>query len=103
MSSDHQFGEAINILSFNNSKEIVVDDSELDKIFGYPEIQDRKVVILSIIGAFRGGKSFFLDYCLRFLYAHVSDDNLLSCQIVKYFIFVVPVHKQSMGRLSVHL
>ncbi|CAH1734986.1 unnamed protein product [Chironomus riparius] len=75
MTSDQKFGKAINILSFMNSKEIVVDDSELDKIFGHPEIQDRKVVIMSIIGAFRGGKSFFLDYCLRFLYAHFPSIN----------------------------
>ncbi|KAL7014018.1 hypothetical protein ACKWTF_015701 [Chironomus riparius] len=75
MTSDQKFGKAINILSFMNSKEIVVDDSELDKIFGHPEIQDRKVVIMSIIGAFRGGKSFFLDYCLRFFYAHFPSIN----------------------------
>jgi len=72
MTSDHSFGKPISILNFTNSKEIIVDDSEFDKIFNHPEVQDRKVVVLSIIGAFRGGKSFFLDYCLRFLYAHVS-------------------------------
>ena len=69
---DHPFGKPISVLKFTETKEVVVDQSELDKIFSHDEIQDRKVVILSLIGAFRGGKSFFLDYCLRFLYGHVS-------------------------------
>jgi atlastin len=80
MASEHSFGKPVNILNFTNSKEIIIDESEFDKIFNHGEVQDRKVVILSIIGAFRGGKSFFLDYCLRFLYAHVSISNLyLNC------------------------
>lgn len=72
MSHKHPFGKPRNILNFSGSKEVIIDDKELDKIFDHSEIKDRKVVIFSLIGAFRGGKSFFLDYCLRFLYAHVS-------------------------------
>ena len=72
MSHDHPFGKPINIMTSSDAKEVVVDEAELEKIFGHPEIEDRKIVIFSLIGAFRGGKSFFLDYCLRFLYAHVS-------------------------------
>ena len=72
MDHAHPHGQSISILRFSESKEVIVDNRELEKIFNHPEIQDRKVVILSLIGAFRGGKSFFLDYCLRFLYAHVS-------------------------------
>ncbi|XP_070497773.1 atlastin-2-like [Chironomus tepperi] len=70
MSHSHQFGSPKSVLSFSDTKEVIVNYEELDRIFSHPEIQDRKVVILSVIGAFRGGKSFFLDYCLRFLYAH---------------------------------
>ena len=75
MSNNHSFGKALSILRFSNNNKIIVDYDELEKIFGRSEIQDRKVVILSLIGAFRGGKSFFLDYCLRFLYANVSINN----------------------------
>ncbi|CAG9811380.1 unnamed protein product [Chironomus riparius] len=70
MDHTHQHGKPVSILRFSDNKEVIVDNRELEKIFNHPEIQDRKVVILSLIGAFRGGKSFFLDYCLRFLYAH---------------------------------
>jgi Guanylate-binding protein, N-terminal domain len=38
----------------------------------HPKVKDRKVVIVSIAGAFRKGKSFFMDYCLRFMYSNVS-------------------------------
>ena len=71
----HPHGAPITVMSFTETNQIEWKIEELDKIFSHPEIQERKVVILSLIGAFRGGKSFFLDYCLRFLYAHVSDDN----------------------------
>ncbi|KAL7013845.1 hypothetical protein ACKWTF_015614 [Chironomus riparius] len=70
MDHTHQHGKPVSILRFSECKEVIVDNRELEKIFNHPEIQDHKVVILSLIGAFRGGKSFFLDYCLRFLYAH---------------------------------
>lgn len=72
MCHNHPYGMPISVMKFSNTGKVNVNDEELEKIFNHPEIQDRKVVILSIVGASRGGKSFFLDYCLRFLYAHVS-------------------------------
>jgi len=72
MSYDHPFGRPVTVMKFNDMGEVIVDNEELDKIFNHPEIQDRKIVILSLIGAFRGGKSYLLNYCLRFLYANVS-------------------------------
>ena len=72
MSNVHSFGEAVTVLDLTNEDNVCVNKIELDKIFNNVEVINRKLVLLSIIGAFRGGKSFFLDYCLRFLYAHVS-------------------------------
>lgn len=74
MSEDlnHPYGEPITVMKFSDTGEVVVDYEKLEKIFNQPEIQDRKIVIFSLIGAFRGGKSYLLNYCLRFLYAHVS-------------------------------
>lgn len=69
----HLFGAPVNILKFTETKKVVVDNVELDKMFLHPDVKNRKIVAFSIIGAFRRGKSFFLDYCLRFLYANVSN------------------------------
>ena len=73
--NSESFRHPVRIIEFIANNEMVANFAGLNDIFNKPEIQDRKVVIISLIGAFREGKSFFLDYCLRFLYAHVSDDN----------------------------
>lgn len=72
MSNDHNYGKAVNILSFSQDKKVVIDEEAMKKMFEHQDVKNRKIVALSIIGAYRKGKSFFLDYCLRFLYAHVS-------------------------------
>lgn len=76
MSEDqsHPYGKPVTVMKFSDTGEIIVDTEEVEKIFNHEEIEDRKIVIFSLIGAFRGGKSYFLNYCLRFLYAHVSFD-----------------------------
>lgn len=71
MSSEHPHGKALNIVQFADSK-LQFDKSELDSLLLQPQVKHRKIVVISIVGAFRKGKSFFLDYCLRFMYATVS-------------------------------
>jgi atlastin len=71
-SHSHPFGHPISVLKFGEGSKIIVENTELEKMFLHAEVKNRKVVVFSIIGAFRRGKSFFLDYCLRFLYANVS-------------------------------
>ena len=71
MGATHKYGNPVNILNFSADNKVVFDKTELDKIFLDPEVKTRKIVIVSIIGAFRKGKSFFLDYCLRYMYANV--------------------------------
>ena len=71
----HPHGNPSNILRFDqvgNDTNVIVDDIALDRIFLHPEVKNRKIVVISIIGVFRKGKSFFMDYCLRFMYANVS-------------------------------
>jgi atlastin len=65
------FGEPKNIIKFNNAS-LEFEKGELEALLLHPEVANRKIVLLSIVGAFRRGKSFFLDYCLRYLYANVS-------------------------------
>ncbi|XP_070505446.1 atlastin-like [Chironomus tepperi] len=75
MSFDHPYGTPVPVMKFSDTGEVIVHSENLEKVFSHPEIQDHKIVILSIVGATRGGKSYFLDYCLRFLYAHYPSIN----------------------------
>lgn len=69
----HPFGEPLSVIQFNDSNRVDFNKSALDGLLLHPEVRDRKIVLLSIVGAFRKGKSFFLDYCLRFLYGNVRN------------------------------
>lgn len=42
-------------------------DENLEKIMLHPEVKENPVVIISITGAFRKGKSFLLGFFLKFL------------------------------------
>uniref|UniRef100_A0A6Q2Z8R0 GB1/RHD3-type G domain-containing protein n=1 Tax=Esox lucius TaxID=8010 RepID=A0A6Q2Z8R0_ESOLU len=60
-----------------------LDTEALEGVLLAPEIRDKHVVVLSVAGAFRKGKSFILDFMLRYMYRKVSaalsdwagDDN----------------------------
>lgn len=46
---------------------------EVKHILDADEIKDRHIVVVSIAGASRQGKSFLLNFFLKFLYAQVSS------------------------------
>lgn len=48
-----------------------LDEEKLEKVLLDPRIQEKKVVVVSVAGAFRKGKSFLLDFFLRYLSAEV--------------------------------
>lgn len=49
-----------------------LDQEALQEILLSDEVRDRKVVVLSVAGAFRKGKSFLLDFIIRYLNKEVS-------------------------------
>ncbi|CAO1441129.1 unnamed protein product [Diamesa tonsa] len=76
-----KYGEAVSILSFDSvslTETIITDDKLRESIFLHPEVKDRKIVVVSIIGAFRKGKSFLMDYCLRYMYAHYKSIHFMN-------------------------
>uniref|UniRef100_A0A8C5EYC2 Atlastin-3-like n=1 Tax=Gouania willdenowi TaxID=441366 RepID=A0A8C5EYC2_GOUWI len=49
-----------------------LDAEALSRILLAPEVRDKQVVVLSVAGAFRKGKSFLLDFMIRYMYKKVS-------------------------------
>lgn len=49
-----------------------LDAVALEKILMQDHIKDLNVVVLSVAGAFRKGKSFLLDFMLRYMHTQVS-------------------------------
>lgn len=50
-----------------------LDPQTLKSILGAAEIKDRYAVVISIAGALRKGKSFLLNFILKYLYAQVLE------------------------------
>ena len=57
----------IQVVSAKPDHTFELDKEALSEILLSTDVKDRKVMILSVAGAFRKGKSFLLDYLLRYL------------------------------------
>ena len=63
----------VQLLNINgNDGELQFNQNTVNDLFMNPKLADRNVVVFSIVGAFRKGKSFLLNYVLRYLYSNVS-------------------------------
>lgn len=51
----------------------ILNEEILSEVLLQSNVKDRDVVIISVAGAFRKGKSFLLDFFLRYMYARVSS------------------------------
>ena len=68
----HPSGKPESLLKFSSNNKVESNLEPITKLLQHKDLKDRKIVVFSIIGAFRKGKSYFLDYCLRYMYANVS-------------------------------
>lgn len=70
--------EAVQIVKVNEEAHTFrLSEDDLTRIILQDSIKNRDVVIVSVAGAFRKGKSFLLDFFLRYLYARVSKRLLV--------------------------
>lgn len=67
--------QAIQIISPANNHSFELQLSELNKLLQVDDIKDRHVVVVSIAGAFRQGKSFLLNIFIKYLYAQVKSSS----------------------------
>lgn len=71
----HGQGRPIPIVLAEENHQFILDEGALEKILLKDEIKDRNVVVVSVAGAFRKGKSFLLDFFLRYMKATVNNDK----------------------------
>ena len=66
--------QAIQIVKVNEDAHTFrLSDEDLTNIILQENIRNRDVVIVSVAGAFRKGKSFILDFFLRYMYSKVMS------------------------------
>jgi len=67
---------------------ISLNEELLEKILLSEEVKDSKVMVLSVAGAFRQGKSFLLNFFIKYLKAvesggsQVSNNNLIMMLMI---------------------
>ena len=65
-------GQPVQVVVVEKDHTFSLDEERLDSILLQPDLQDKWVVVVSVAGAFRKGKSFLLDFFLRYLNVDVS-------------------------------
>lgn len=76
MEEEIKAARPIQIVKTEDDHTFVLDEDTLTEVLLQDHIKDRFVVVVSVAGAFRKGKSFLLDFFLRYLYARVSINRI---------------------------
>ncbi len=81
-----------------------LDTEALSRILLTPEVRDKDVVVVSVAGAFRKGKSFFLDFMLRYMYRKVRRKHSIfrSCNAAHNWIWRqnLPSFKMTLSNIT---
>ncbi|XP_066510065.1 atlastin-2 isoform X3 [Hoplias malabaricus] len=64
------------VVADEDEHEFSLDEEALERILMQEHIRDLNVVVVSVAGAFRKGKSFLLDFMLRYMYSQNNDSWL---------------------------
>lgn len=60
------------VLAREDDHDFELDEEALERILLQEHVRDLGIVVVSVAGAFRKGKSFLLDFMLRYMYNQVS-------------------------------
>ena len=64
--------EAVQLVQFHEGGRAELKEDVLRLVFDNEIARDRHVVVLSVMGAYRRGKSFLLNFFLKFLRTQVN-------------------------------
>lgn len=67
MESNRSKGKAVQIVKSDDENSFTLDEKALSGILLDPRVRNSKVMVLSVAGAYRKGKSFLLNFFLRYL------------------------------------
>ncbi|KAL0180498.1 hypothetical protein M9458_022904, partial [Cirrhinus mrigala] len=57
------------VIADEENHQFSLDEAALERILLQEHVRDLNVVVVSVAGAFRKGKSFLLDFMLRYMYS----------------------------------
>ena len=78
-------GKAVQVVVAEDDHSFALDENALKSLLLDSRVRDCKVIILSVAGAYRKGKSFLLDFFLRYLYSKV-DWSFLKIMYLLFFV-----------------
>lgn len=67
-------GHPIQIVDITSDHKFKLNEENLQSVLNNPKARMKKVSVLSVAGAFRKGKSFLLDFFLRYLTRNNRED-----------------------------
>lgn len=63
----------VQVLVVKDDHTFELDEAALNRILLAKDLRDREIVAISVAGAFRKGKSFLMDFMLRYMYNQVQS------------------------------
>lgn len=63
----------VQIVNTGPDHTFLLDEEALKELLHDEDVRERAVVVVSVAGAFRKGKSFLLDFFLRYMHHKVGD------------------------------
>ena len=81
-------GQALQIVKTTDNHTFELDEELLSGVLESNEIRDRHVVVISVAGAFRKGKSFLLDFFLRYMHSKVIHSLFTTVQQLIFIILL---------------
>lgn len=75
----------VQVLIVKDDHSFELDETALNRILLSEAVRDKEVVAVSVAGAFRKGKSFLMDFMLRYMYNQVRK-IALKCFLVSVLL-----------------